>query len=137
VRTAIDSNVFSALWSREATGPELVAKLDLAGAEGALLICPAVFAELHAYPGATESFLRRMMSDFSLQIDYHIDPPVWSEAGRRYAAYSARRRMARADPPRRLLTDFLIGAHALIQAERLLTLDTGVYRTCFPELKLL
>lgn len=37
---------------------------------------------------------------------------------------------------RRLLADFLIGAHALLQAERLLTRDKGFYRSAFSELRL-
>ena len=114
----------------------MIATLKIASSDGALLICPAVFAELHAYPGATAAFLRQMVSDFGVFIDYQIDSRVWSEAGQRFAAYSERRRVGRGDSPRRLLTDFFIGAHALVQADRLLTLDKGIYQRNFPELAL-
>jgi predicted nucleic acid-binding protein len=36
-----------------------------------------------------------------------------------------------------LLADFLIGAHALVQADQLLTLDSTRYSQDFPEVRLL
>jgi predicted nucleic acid-binding protein len=38
---------------------------------------------------------------------------------------------------KRLLADFIIGSHALAQADRLMTLDPKRYRQDFPELKLI
>lgn len=39
--------------------------------------------------------------------------------------------------PRRILADFLIGAHALTNGYALLTLDKSGFRSAFPALKLL
>jgi predicted nucleic acid-binding protein len=137
VRTAIDSNVISALWSGEASASKLVAQLGEAKMEGALLISPFVFAELHAYPGATEAFVRGFLAKTGVTIDYRLDERVWAETGRRFARYAARRRQSSGAGPKRLLADFLIGAHALVQADRLLTLDPTRYSHDFPELRLL
>jgi len=137
MRTAIDANVFSAIWSAEASAERVVAQLGVLQGEGALLISPFVFAELLAYPGATEAFVRRFLDATGVRIDIRLEETMWTEAGNRFARYAARRRKTTGQSPRRLLADFLIGAHALVQAERLLTLDPKVYQQDFPELQLL
>jgi len=109
----------------------------MAQQEGALLISPFAFAELHAHPNAKPGFVHTFLEATGVVIDYKMQEQVWSEAGQRFARYAARRRKAIGEGPRRLLADFLIGAHALVQAERLLTLDPKVYRQDFPELRLL
>ena len=63
MRTAIDANVFSAILSWEPTAERAIAQLGLAKTEGALVISPFVFSELLAYPGATESYVRRFLED--------------------------------------------------------------------------
>jgi predicted nucleic acid-binding protein len=137
VRTAIDANIFSAILNGEPTVPRLLAQLENAMHEGALLISPFVFAELLAHPGQTEANLRKLLVASGVLVDLKIEERVWTIAGLRYAQYAARRRKATGESPRRILADFLIGAHSLVQADRLLTLDPRRYRQDFPELRLL
>ncbi len=136
MRTAIDTNVFWAIWSGEPSAAELVRQLGAARMEGALLISPFVFAELYAYPGATEEFIQGFLAATDVVTDFRLDERIWSETGRRYALYAVRRRKSSGAGPKRLLADFLIGAHALVQADRLLTLDPQRYSHDFPEVRL-
>lgn len=137
MRTAIDANIFSSIWSLEPTAERVVAQVGKARQEGVLIISPFVFAELHAHPNMTAASIRTFIEETGVVVDLRIEERVWTEAGLRFARYAARRRKAAGEGPRRLLADFLIGAHALVQAERLLTLDPKVYRLDFPELHLL
>lgn len=137
MRTAIDSNVLSALWSKEPSAGSIATRLGEAKGDGALLIAPVVFAELLAYPGATESFLKNFLADTGVTADFNLQEAVWTEAGQRFARYAGRRRKSGHGNPKRLLADFLIGAHALVQADRLMTLDLTRYKQDFPELKII
>lgn len=137
MRTAIDTNVLSAIWSKENSLGTILEKLDQAIAEGALAICPVVWAEAHAYPGISANDIERFLQATDITVDFRLEQQVWQQAAERFRAYATRRRKSNGDSPRRLLTDFLVGAHALVQADRLLTLDAGIYRRNFPELPLL
>lgn len=136
VRTAIDTNIFSALWSKEFSQVNLPGRLSEAKNRGALLISPVVYAEVLAYPRATESFVNTFLADTGIMVDFQIQEEVWLDAGRRFARYAAQRRKSGSGEPKRLLADFVVGSHALLQADRLMSLDPDRYRQYFPELKL-
>jgi hypothetical protein len=136
VRTAIDTNILSALWSNEPLATNLARQLREAKAHGALLIAPVVYAELLAHPKASKRFVDDFLADTGITVDFDWGEPVWVDAGRRFARYADQRRRSRQGEPRRLLADFLIGSHALLQADRLMSLDARQYRQYFPELKL-
>lgn len=68
-----------------------------------------------------------------------MEEAVWRAAGRAFQSYAARRRQPhrRESVPRRILADFVIGAHAFRRGYRLLTLDDRLYRAAFPGLVLI
>jgi predicted nucleic acid-binding protein len=136
VRTAVDSNVFSALWSGEPTASQMQHLLRQSHQAGAVVICGAVYAELLAHPKATQAFVDEFLNDTSVVVDFALEEAVWRKAGQAYAAYAKRRRKD-GSQTKRLLVDFVVGAHASLQADRLLTLDTSRYSQDFAELILL
>ena len=139
--TAVDTNVIVALWDPDAllSGAANVA-LDAAIGRGRLVICGPVFAELMALPRRNEAFLDGFLRDTGISVDWELDESIWRAAGRAFQGYASRRRMHRNkhqdSGPRRILADFLIGAHALKRNCRFLTLDEGLYRAAFPRLEI-
>ena len=137
MKTAIDTNVLSALWSLEPLVAEVSARLAAVYSAGGLTIAAPVYSELLAYRGMTGNRLDEFLSSTGISVDFRLDEEVWRLAGLRFAKHAARRRAAHAGQPRRLVADFVIGAHALLRADRLLTLDVRLYKQDFPDLKLI
>ncbi len=133
--TAVDTNVVIALWDKDpALSLAAETALEKAFARGNLVVSAPVFAELIAAPGRTESFVSSFLEETGIAIDWDLGEAVWRSAGRAFQSYAERRRKQRDSGARRILADFLIGAHALIRGYRLLTLDERLYRTAFPGL---
>jgi predicted nucleic acid-binding protein len=135
--TAIDTNVIVSLWDRD-SALNLAAQgaLDAALARGGLIVAAPVFAELLACPGRNQSFLDTFFREAGVAIDWNLDEAVWRTAGEAFQAYASRRRRHGVAGPRRILADFVIGAHALQKAHALLTLDDRLYRAAFPGLEI-
>jgi predicted nucleic acid-binding protein len=137
VTTAIDTNVIVALWDSESTiNRTAEAALEAAFRRGNLLIAPPVFAELTAAPRRTEEFVSAFLEENGIAIDWDLSEAIWRSAARAFSVYAERRRKQRDSGTRRLLVDFLIGAHADVNGFRLLTMDERHYRAAFPHLKL-
>ena len=136
--TAIDTNVIVALLEGEKSA-EVAARraLENASETGGLVICGPVFAELLASPRKTEAFILEFCSETGISIDWSVDETIWRSAGRAYGRYAKNRRRQKSGLPRRILADFVIGAHAFENRYSLLTADSRIYRTAVPKLKLL
>jgi predicted nucleic acid-binding protein len=133
--TAIDSNVLIALWNEDDALNTLArSALDSALASGSLVIAAPVFAELLAAPSRSETFVDSFCRETGISVDWDLNEAIWRTAGRAFQRYVARRGKRNGSGPRRILADFLIGAHALQNRFRLLTLDDRLYRAAFPRL---
>jgi predicted nucleic acid-binding protein len=135
MRTALDSNIISAIWSAEPSTPRIQAVLKNARSQGSIVICAPVYVELVAHPLAAREFVDQFLADTGITIEFMLDEFVWRKAAVGFAAYAQRQRSG-STSPKRLLPDFVIAAHALLRADRLFTLDPTRYQLDFPELRL-
>ncbi len=135
--TAVDTNVLVGLWNEDDALNTLArSALDAALSRGRLVIAAPVFAELLASPSRNEAFLDSFCTQTGISVDWDLNESIWRTAGRAFQSYAVRRRKSADSGPRRILADFLIGAHALQRGYRLLTLDDRLYRAAFPRLRI-
>jgi predicted nucleic acid-binding protein len=135
--TSIDTNVISALLEADDVHAQLAENALLtASKRGKLLICPAVYSELIAKPKRTVATVDSFLSATRIEVDWNLEARIWQLAGLGFQIYATMRKKQKLPEPRRILADFLIGAHALERGFTLLTLDSRVYKTSFPKLSL-
>lgn len=133
--TAVDTNVIVALWDKDPVLSSAAQRaLDSALDRGGLVAAAPVFAELIAAPGRNEAFVTSFFRDTGILVHWDLGERVWRSVGRAFQTYADRRRRQRDTGTRRILADFLIGAHAESNGFPLLTLDDRLYRTAFPKL---
>ena len=129
VITAIDTSVLAAIYKGEAGGEAWLDSVGELGAAGQLVACEVVIAEFTAFfpdPEDVSAFLN------DLEIRYlALAPQSAIMAGKLFRTYRRE-----GGPRQHMIPDFLIGAHACVQADQMAATDRGFLRRYFPRLKL-
>jgi hypothetical protein len=118
-------------------------KADAAGAavrqglgHDAVVVCEVVVSELVAGLGRSAEIIETLEE---LGVAYSaLEYRSALRAGEMQRRYNERRRLQRLVQPApwRTVPDFLIGSHALLQCQGLITFDVGFYRDYFKGLKI-
>jgi hypothetical protein len=129
--TSIDTNVLlDVLIPNEKFYAAAVGAIEDAMRAGSLVVCDMVYAELCIHFPS-----QRECDGFLESNEIRVEPLtreahfLASRIWRKYHRQGGRRN--------RILADFLIGAHAQVQATRLVSRDRGFYSRLFPSLSLI
>lgn len=129
--TAVDTNILlDILLPNEKFFDPSQRALETVAAAGSLVICDLVYAELCVH-FESQAICDAFLSDVGIHAEA-LSRPASFLASRVWRSY---RRQG--GPRERILADFLIGAHAQLQASQLLSRDRGFYRRLFPALRLM
>ena len=130
MKTAVDTSVLFDIVKGAPGAAAAQTALEAALAQGGLTVCAVVVAELGRYFPDEQDLIEFLAA---CQIDH--DPLSMQSA--LVAARIMRGYAKNKGPRERVAPDFLIGAHAIEQANALLTTDAGFYRHYFKGLKVM
>ncbi len=128
--TAVDTNVLLDIFLADPKfGQSSKLALRQAFQLGSVVACEVVWAEVS---GQFSAVAQATVALDKLGIAFSPLSSLSAEtSGEAWRAYRAR-----GGTRERVIADFLIGAHAFHQADRLLTRDSGYFRTYYPDLQL-
>jgi predicted nucleic acid-binding protein len=134
---SLDSNVLIALWDdTDALSVPACQSLARASTLGRLNVSAPVYSELMGHPSRSVVEIDSFLTGTGIDIEWDMEQAIWRTAGVAFQRYVQRRLANKGQLPRRILTDFLIGAHAVVRGYTLLTLDKRLYLSSFPGIRI-
>ncbi|MFZ5805591.1 MAG: type II toxin-antitoxin system VapC family toxin [Verrucomicrobiota bacterium] len=127
--TAVDSSVLLDVICDDEFADASEHALREASRKGSLILCECVLAEIQ--PALSGENIREFLKDWNLRFIPSNEESALL-AGKYFAQY-----LLRGGKAHRVLPDFLIGAHAVVHAERLLARDRGYLRDYFKNLRVI
>ncbi len=133
---AIDSCVLIDLLADTPHAAQAEASLRLALSEGPVVVCDAVVSEVTAGLGRGSEVMDVVEEMGISYLPTELRAAI--RAGEMQRRYNERKRKTKTlDMPKRVVPDFLVGAHALLQCKGLITRDKGFFREYFKGLKII
>lgn len=130
MKLALDASVLLTVFNQEPGAEEWMEVLIQARRQGLLVLCEIVYAEI-APAFESQAELDNALAAMGARLDPIGAEAAWL-AGQTFKGYRAE-----GGPREHLIPDFLIAAHAKVQADRLAAKDRGYLRRYFPELSVL
>jgi len=127
---AIDTSVLLAILRGEPKGEKWLERLQTASESATLLLSSIAYAEVRSFFPSDEA-CRAALGSFDLRHSSLTEESALL-GGKIFRAYCKE-----GGPRKTILPDFLIAAHAVVQADALATEDRGYLRLYFPAIRLL
>ena len=127
---AVDTSALLSIFKGEAEGEAWLDLLQTLSQSKSLIVSPIVLGEIRSFFPSDTTCMKAIQS-LDLRVS-DLDKDSSLLAGKIFRDYRGK-----GGPRSTILPDFLVAAHAVVQADALATFDRGYLRTYFPSMKLL